>query len=60
VDGPWYWCLQHSAVEPEEGCPNDRRMGPYDTREEAASAIERTHARTEAMDEADREWNGDD
>ncbi|WP_129669224.1 hypothetical protein [Phytoactinopolyspora endophytica] len=57
--GPWYWCLIHARVEPEEGCPNDRRLGPYETREEAADAIARTRERTAEMDRADRseqEW----
>lgn len=56
----WYWCLQHSAVEPELGCPNDRRLGPYASREEAADALARARARTEEMDEADRQWEGED
>lgn len=49
----WYWCLNHGRVEPEDGCPNVARMGPYSTREEAASAIERARERTEEMDRAD-------
>ncbi|NED96624.1 hypothetical protein G1H11_15045 [Phytoactinopolyspora alkaliphila] len=67
MNGPWYWCLIHSEVEPEAGCPNDRRLGPYDTAEEAAEAPARARARTEQMereDQREREWgkgwdNGD-
>lgn len=56
----WYWCLDHSRIEPEEGCPNDRRMGPYDTREEAATAVARAHERTKEWDAEDDAWdNGD-
>lgn len=55
--GPWYWCLQHAAVEPESGCPNDRRMGPYDSFDEAEHAIDRARERTEEMDRADQEWS---
>ncbi|NDL57209.1 hypothetical protein [Phytoactinopolyspora mesophila] len=66
MSGPWFWCLDHAEVEPEAGCPNDRRLGPYETQDEAANAIARTRERTEAMEEADRrerEWGkgwGDD
>ena len=56
----WYWCLRHSAVEPVLGCPNDVRMGPYETQEEASTAIARAKARTEEMDRADEKWNKDD
>ncbi|TDE13495.1 SPOR domain-containing protein [Jiangella asiatica] len=60
ADGPWYWCLDHEAVEPVDGCPNDRRLGPYETREEAQDAIARARARTEQQDAIDREWSGED
>ncbi len=58
-NGPWFWCLRHAAVEPESGCPNDRRMGPYDTIDEAEGAIARARARTEEMDRADENWSND-
>jgi hypothetical protein len=54
MNGPWYWCLIHGRIEPEAGCPNDRRLGPYDTREEAEQAISRTRERTREMEESDR------
>lgn len=57
----WYWCLEHKTVEPGgQGCPNDRRMGPYPSPEAAANWREKVEARNEAWDEADREWEGDD
>lgn len=51
--GPWFWCLEHGRVEPAAGCPNDMRMGPYDSRETAAGALGRAHERT-------REWDAED
>ena len=54
----YWWCLTHGAVEEGDGCPNKERLGPYPSRELAASALERTRARTEAEDareEAERE-----
>ena len=56
--GPWYWCLIHARVEGAEGCANDERMGPYETREEAETALRRAHERTEAWDDEDDRWAG--
>jgi len=46
----WYYCLAHQRVEPEEGCANAERMGPYATEEDAQHALERAHERNEAYD----------
>ncbi|HEX6338619.1 MAG TPA: SPOR domain-containing protein [Jiangellaceae bacterium] len=51
--GPWYWCLDHQRVEAGEGCPNDRRLGPYEDRERAERALEIARERTEAWDAED-------
>jgi hypothetical protein len=53
----YWWCLTHSRVEEGPGCPNMERLGPYDTREQAETAIERARARTEAEDARDRAWD---
>ena len=50
----WWWCLTHAAVEHGPGCPDKERLGPYPTREQAAGALSRTRARTEAEDARDR------
>lgn len=50
----WY-CIKHSRVEGEEGCPNKDRLGPYDTEAEASRAIENAAERTEAWDH-DPQW----
>ena len=49
----WYYCLTHQRVEPEDGCANDQRMGPYETENEAASALERAAERNAAYDADD-------
>ncbi len=51
----WY-CLTHSKVEGEEGCPNKDRLGPYETEAEASRALEIAAERTEQWDN-DPEWN---
>ncbi len=50
----FWWCLTHARVEEGPGCPNKERLGPYPGREQAAGALGRTHARTEAEDARDR------
>ena len=57
TQGPFFWCLRHNRVEGTEGDPNDRRMGPYATREEAENALATAKANTERWDEEDRRWN---
>ena len=59
----FWWCLTHARVEgsatDDEGCANMDRLGPYASREQAATALERTRARTaeqDARDEAEDDW----
>jgi hypothetical protein len=54
----WWWCLEHKAVEGQNGCAPADRLGPYDTREEAARALEKVAERNEAWDN-DPNWNDD-
>lgn len=56
--GPWYWCLTHARVEPAAGCPNIERMGPFETRAEAETALDRARERTEEWDAEDERWSG--
>jgi hypothetical protein len=49
----WWFCLRHKTVEPDAGCPGKERLGPYQTREEAANALETARRRTEEWDAAD-------
>ena len=50
----WFWCLEHKAAEPgDEGCPPDRRLGPYPSREAAEHWKEQFDARNKAWDDED-------
>lgn len=49
----YWWCLTHNGVEPDDGCAHQVRLGPFDTREEAAKALDTAAARTQAWDEQD-------
>lgn len=46
----WWFCLIHKEVEENLGCPNASRLGPYETRELAATAVERISKRQEELD----------
>ena len=46
----WYYCLVHQAVEPDRGCANAERMGPYETEEEATDSMDMARQRNEEYD----------
>jgi hypothetical protein len=53
-----YWfCVKHHQVEGPGGevCPPIDRLGPYDTEDEAANALEKAKQRNEEWDN-DPEW----
>ncbi len=56
AEGQWYWCLNHQAVEPYQGCREDVRLGPYATFDEAQSALAKVKQRNEDWDN-DPDWN---
>ena len=55
----WYYCLDHKRVEPHNGCRAEVRLGPYDTRAEAARALEKVEERNAEWDN-DPAWNDED
>ncbi|TDD22365.1 hypothetical protein [Nonomuraea diastatica] len=54
-EGQWWFCLKHMRVEPDKGCPNKDRMGPYASEQEAAGALRRAADRNKAWDEAEED-----
>ncbi|MCZ3389920.1 MAG: hypothetical protein LH645_12595 [Actinomycetia bacterium] len=52
----YWWCLDHSTVETDEGCANSVRLGPFDDYATAEDALEIVRRRTEAWD-SDPKWN---
>ncbi|MBA2456761.1 MAG: hypothetical protein H0V48_09530 [Nocardioidaceae bacterium] len=58
MSAKYYFCLDHHAVEGEDGCKAADRLGPYDSRAEASRALERVDERNEAWDN-DPAWNDD-
>ncbi len=58
AQGEWYYCLDHHAVEPYEGCKSATRLGPYATPADAAHALEKVAERNEDW-ENDPRFNDD-
>jgi hypothetical protein len=52
----YYWCTDHHAVEEEDGCRAEVRLGPYPTRETAARALESVAERNARLDAEDEAW----
>lgn len=57
TDEQWYWCLRHQAVEPQAGCRDTERMGPYPTAGEAANWQQKVAERNQQWDAEDEEWS---
>jgi hypothetical protein len=53
----WWFCLKHMRVEPDEGCPNKDRMGPYETRDAAANALQTAAERNKEWKKQDDDWD---
>lgn len=54
----WYWCQEHERAESAgEACGQDRRLGPYDSKEAAENWRTRHQAREERWEEQDEEWS---
>ena len=52
----WWYCLTHKTVEPNDGCPNKNRLGPYPDEATAGRALEIVRERNEQWDAEDQEW----
>ena len=46
-EGKWFYCLKHKRVEQGPGCPDRDRMGPYDSENDAANALQHARERNE-------------
>jgi hypothetical protein len=57
ADGPWFWCMRHGTVEPEDGCAARHRLGPYATRQEAEQALQSVAEREERLSAEDQAWD---
>jgi len=51
----FWWCLDHKSVEQGLGCGSTSRIGPYDSKERAASALQRVGEREKEQEAKDKE-----
>lgn len=51
----YWWCIEHKKVEQGGGCGSTTRIGPYDTEQQAASALERIGKREKEQEQKDEE-----
>jgi len=51
----YWWCLEHKTVEEGLGCGSTTRLGPYDSKERAATALQRVGEREKEQTEKDKE-----
>ena len=55
---PYWFNVDSGQVETDDTRSQDANvMGPYDTQEAAANALQSARARTEQWDREDKEWN---
>ena len=52
----WYNVKTGKVEDDDNKSPGENLMGPYDSSDEAAKALETAQAKTEAWDEEDRRW----
>lgn len=53
----WFNIETHAVETDETRSPDVNVLGPYETYEEAANAVEKARANTERWDEEDKEWD---
>lgn len=58
LEGTWWFCLDHHVAETFDGCTSNNRIGPWDTREEAANALTTIAERERRYDAEDADWDG--
>lgn len=56
MEQKWWYCLKHETVEPDLGCANTHRLGPYATKDEAERGLQTVRERNEQLDAEDAEW----
>lgn len=61
MSGDYWFNVRTGTVESDaDRSRKDDLLGPYPTREAAEQALASAQARTEAWDEEERRWRGDD
>ena len=59
LEGTYWYCLKHHRVERFDQTDSSNRIGPFDTTEAAAHALQTIAEREKAYDAEDSAWNDD-
>jgi hypothetical protein len=59
LEGTYWFCLEHHAVEQFPGCGSENRIGPFATSDAAAAALATIADREKRYEAEDSEWSGD-
>lgn len=59
LEGSYWFCETHHAVEKFDGCGSRNRIGPFDSEAAAANALKTIAERERRYDAEDSAWNGD-
>jgi hypothetical protein len=60
LEGTFWFCVEHHAVESFAGCGRHDRIGPFDSSEDAANALKTISDRERRYDAEDAAWEGDE
>lgn len=59
LSGTFWFCEKHHAVEVFPGCGSHKRIGPFDSEDAAAHALQTIADRERRYDAEDSTWDGD-
>jgi hypothetical protein len=59
LEGTFWFCLKHHAVEDFAGCGSNNRIGPFDSQSSAANAIDTIAERERRYNAEDSAWDGE-
>lgn len=59
IDVAWWYNILTNKTEEGPGAPNSERLGPFETEQEALSALEKVRERNESWDADSAKWDGD-
>jgi len=57
LTGTFWFCVDHHTVEPFAGCGSQNRIGPFDTEDAAAHALQTIADRERRYDAEDAAWD---
>jgi hypothetical protein len=60
LEGTFWFCIKHHAVEPFAGCGSKNRIGPFNSYDDAQNALKTIADRESRYAAEDAAWEGDE